>query len=118
MNRKMNPLTWLAVALIVAIGLMVVVGTLTMSTYAGYYGMMGSGTWSWGFVMMAIPGIVLVLILLAALGGLGDRSATLGYVAPTPTPLNILNERYARGELSREEYLRARADLGLGPARS
>jgi hypothetical protein len=31
--------------------------------------------------------------------------------APTPS-LDIINERYARGEISREEYQQLRADLG------
>ena len=112
-NPRTGPLTWLAVALIVAIGLMIVVGTLTMTTYGGYYGMMGSAAWGWGFVMMAVPGVVLVLILLAALRGLREPPK-----AAAASPLDMLDERYARGEVTREDYLRARGDLGQGRAHS
>jgi putative membrane protein len=117
-NPRTGPLTWLAVALIVAIGLMIMFGTLTMTTYGGYYGMMGGGAWGWGFVMMAVPGVVLVLILLAALRGLGEPPMAAGGPAAAASPLGILDERYARGEVSREEYLRARGDLGQGRAHS
>lgn len=118
MNRRTNPLTWLAVALVVAIGLMVVFGTLAMTTYGGYYGMMGGGSWAWGLVMMAVPGTVLVMILLAAIAGLGQSPSAPAYPVSAPNPLDILAERYARGELSHEEYLRARDDLGSGRANS
>lgn len=112
MERRVKPLSWLAIALVVAIGLMALLGAVAMTTYGGYYGMMG-GSWGWGLVMMAVPGVLLVIILVAALGGLqGTPSAS------TMPPLTILDERYARGELSREEYLRARDDLGSGRAHS
>jgi putative membrane protein len=116
-NRSMTPLRWLGLALVVAIGLMVVFGTLAMTTYGGYYGMMGSAGWPWGLLMMGIPGVFLVLLLLAALGGLEGRSTGPSTGAP-PNPLEILDQRYARGELSREDYLRIRDDLGRRPNNS
>ncbi len=117
MDRRMNPLSWLAVALVVAIVLMIGLGTWAMTTYGGYYGMMG-GSWTWGLAMMAVPGIVLVVVLLAALGLLDEPAAvSVGPVAG-PKPQTILDERYARGELSREDYLRARDDLESGRAHS
>ena len=114
-NSSTKPLTWLAIALVVAIGLMIVFGTWAMSTYGGYYGMMGGGAWGWGFVMMAVPGIVLVLILLAALGGLPEPAASPAFAPAPANPLDVLEQRYARGELSREDYLKIREDLTHGP---
>ncbi len=116
-NRSMTPLRWLGLALVVAIGLMVVFGTLAMTTYGGYYGMMGSAAWPWGLLMMAVPGVFLVLLLLAALGGLEGRPTADAYAA-TGSPVEILNQRYARGELTREDYLRIRDDLARGPNQS
>jgi len=113
-NTRTSSLTWLAIALIVAVGLMIALGAMAMTAYGGYYGMMGSSSWGWGLVMMGVPGVILVLILLAALGGLGDHSIATGGVGRSANALDILDERYARGELSREEYLRARGDLGHG----
>lgn len=116
-NRSMTPLRWLGLALVVAIGLMVVFGTLAMTTYGGYYGMMGSTAWPWGLLMMGVPGVFLVLLLLAALGGLEGRSAA-PTLEPSAEPLEILDQRYARGELSRDDYLRIRDDLRRRPNNS
>ncbi len=120
-SRKMNPLTWLGTALVVAIALMVILGVLSFSTYGGYYGMMGTGSWGWALLMMGIPAVILIVILIAALGGLRETvmpPASPGYVPPPPNPLESLDGRYARGEVSREEYLRIRDDLtrGIGHA--
>ena len=118
-NQRISPLGWLAMALVIAIGLMAVFGALSASTNGGYYGMMGSGAWGWGILMMAVPGIILILILVAVIGGLGERGPYAPYpVAATPywTPIDLLAERYVRGEISREEYLRMREDLARGTA--
>lgn len=111
--RKTDPLTWLGIALVVAIGTMVVLGAWGMTAYSGYYGMMGNGSWVWGLVMMAVPGIFLVLILVVVLGDLAKGTSASAPV-PASDPIAILDARYARGELSREEFLRAREDLRTG----
>lgn len=114
-NQKWSPLAWLAVALVLAVVLMGVFAALSMTTTSGYYGMMGGGGWGWAMAFMAIPGIILVLVLILALAGLAERPAyPVPYAVPAPPPtsaLEILEQRYARGELSRDEYLRTRADL-------
>jgi len=117
-SRRRTPLTWFGIALIVAIALLVIFGVLSLSTYGGYYGLMGSGAWGWGVAMMAVPGILLVLILVAALGGLEQQTsyaANPAYLV-SPSPTELLDQRYARGELGREDYLRMRADLVRGRA--
>lgn len=118
MNTKTNPLTWLAVALVVAIALMAVLGSWAMGTYGGYYGMMSGGSWSWAMLMMGIPAVILIVILLAALGGLREPTAVPAYASATHQPLEILEQRYARGELTREDYLKIRDDLTRGPSHS
>ena len=117
-NQRMSPLAWLGVALVVAIALMVLFGVLSFSTYGGYYGMMGSGAWGWGVVMMAVPAVILIVILLAALGGLREPVAYPVYLPPSTNPLEMLEQRYARGELNREDYLKIREDLTRGPTHS
>ncbi len=116
-NRKPNALPWLGIALVVAIALMAILGVLSFSSYGGTYGMMGGGSWSWAVLMMGIPAVVLIIILLAAIGGLREPTALPVYASP-PQPLDILEQRYARGELTREDYLRIRDDLRGGTHRS
>ncbi len=91
--------------------------------------MMGwHGGWGWGwgpmvfggFLMLLFWGALIVLVVLAirALwnrdgGGSrvssGESSPSGGM--PNRRALEILDERYARGEISREEYLEMRATL-------
>lgn len=120
-NSRLSPLAWIGVALVAVIALVVVVAALTATTYGGggYYGMMGLGGMGWEFAFMIIPTVLLLVLLFAALGGLEGRSGYVpppSYVPPPVNALELLDQRYARGELSREEYLRIRADLTHGPA--
>ncbi len=117
-NTNSNPLPWLGIALVIAIGLMAVLGVLSFSTYGGSYGMMGGGSWGWAALMMGVPAVILIIILLAALGGLREPMPSAGYAPPPANPLEILEHRYARGEVSREDYLRIREDLRGGPNKS
>ncbi len=102
---RLKPIGWLGIALVVAIALLAVFGSLSLAADGGYYGMMGTGTWGWAVGMMAIPAVVLVAVLVVALRGLGEPPLS------APDPLRILDGRYARGELDRDEYMRMRADL-------
>ena len=94
-----------------------------MSPYGGgYYGMMGGG-WGWGIAMIAmmlVPLVVLVLLVLVFAAALSPRETPLAYVPATTAPipagsaLEILDARYARGEISQDEYLRIKSDLTVG----
>ena len=111
--KRVSPIGWLGIALVISIALLAAFGALNLAFDGGYYGMMETGAWGWAIAMMAVPVVVLVVVLLAALGGL---RGPLPY-APSPTDaLDLVDARYARGELGREEYLRIRADLSKGPS--
>lgn len=106
---------WLVFAIVLAVGLMAVFAAAFMP-FGTSYGMMGVGM-GWGALFMVVPAVVLILVLLAVLGAF---SPSLPYVpsayapsvyVPVPAPLEALDGRYARGEISREEYQRIRADL-------
>ena len=71
----------------------------------GAYGMFG------GFGMMLFP--LLFLVLLAALIVAVSRRPGGGrQPPPQPSGLSVLQERYARGEISREEFLQKKQDIG------
>lgn len=59
-----------------------------------------------GWFGMGLFWILLVLALAALVRYLGG-----GKSPPPKTPLEILQERYARGEIDREEYEQKRSDL-------
>ena len=111
-NTKSRTLMWLLVAFVVSVAAMAIIGSLAFqgSDNDGY-GMMG-GDWGWGMALMVVPGIILVLILVVALGGLDERPsyAYPMYTTP-PTPLDILNQRLARGEIGQDECQRIRNQL-------
>lgn len=79
-----------------------------MMGYGGYgYGMMGYG---WGWLMMIGIFILVVLGIIALIRYL-QQSARPDRQVTSKTALDILNERYARGEMSDEEYQRKKADV-------
>lgn len=80
---------------------------------------MGFGTgmgWGWIFWPMMLVGVVmLVLVAVRAMGG----GVTRGDTGPQPVPgrsraREVLDERYARGELTTEEYRERLLALGEG----
>lgn len=79
-----------------------------MMGYGGYgYGMMGYG---WGWLMMIGIFILVVLGIIALIRYL-QQSARPDRQVTVKTALDILNERYARGEISDEEYQRKKAEV-------
>ena len=68
----------------------------------------GGGMWLGPLWMIVWLGVLVAIIvgLVRWLGGTGG-----GGVTPTRTARDILDERYARGEIDREEYMRRRQDV-------
>ena len=79
----------------------------------GYgYNMMG---WSW-LIGAVVVGLVLVAAIVALRPLLGRQNhppvAPLSGEVGGPTPRQILNERYAKGDITTEEYLERVKHLG------
>ena len=72
--------------------------------YGGGWGMGYGGPFMILFWILIVVGVVLLVKWLA-----GQSSADKG--ASERTPLEILGERYARGEIGREEFEQKRRDL-------
>ena len=79
-----------------------------MMGYGNYgYGVMGYG---WGWLMMIGISILVVLGIITLIRYL-QQSAYTGRQTINNTALNILNERYARGEITDDEYKRKKSDV-------
>ncbi len=73
------------------------------------YGPHMMGGWWWMWIMWIGGFFVLVLVIYLLVYGLRSGSPPPG---STPeTPLDILKKRYARGEITREEYEQMKRDL-------
>jgi putative membrane protein len=84
--------------------------------YGWMHDMMGWGGWMipWGWILI----VILVVILIYALGGRGGQRPSEpsrgSHVEEKPaleTPLDIMKKRYARGEISREDFEQMKKDL-------
>ena len=74
------------------------------------YGFDGGGLeWIWmlGGLLVMVGFVVLIVWAVGTLGR-GDTSREPG----RPTPLDILRERYARGEITQQEFEQAKKTLG------
>ena len=69
----------------------------------------GGGMW-FGPLWMVIWLAVLAAIIVGVVRWLGGTGG--GGVGSARTAREILDERYARGEIDREEYMRRRQDIG------
>jgi putative membrane protein len=76
--------------------------------------------WGWGWGMMAMHGIgwllllaVVVVVAFVLLRGLGGGVRPGGPQPPRErSAREVLDARYAAGEISREDYLRMKDDIG------
>ena len=90
-------------------------------SYPGRYfhgpGMMGWGGDGSGMIfgplimILVLAAVIAVTVLLVRWIG-GPWPGGSSHQAPTSTPLDILKERYARGEIDKEEYEERRRVLG------
>jgi putative membrane protein len=73
----------------------------------GFGHMWGGGNWMFGGLMMVVFwGLIIGLIVLAVRGFSGRSNSGAGHSA-----IDILKERYARGEIDEDEYVRRKANL-------
>lgn len=81
------------------------------------YGMGWGMGWGWHwlgmFVFWLIPLLVVIALVAVAIKYLSSRGARsdAGLREDSNRALEVLEERYARGEINREEYLQKRDDL-------
>ncbi|MDE2088850.1 MAG: SHOCT domain-containing protein [Gammaproteobacteria bacterium] len=83
-----------------------------MMGYNGTFGGWGMG-WGFGWVFMLIFWALILLGIAALVKWLIGSSAG-GDGTREKTPLDLLKERYARGEIDQEEFERKKRDLSGG----
>ena len=110
MSRERDQ-SWLVI--IVAVLAAVLLGPMLMMGIGGFMGgMMGFG-FGWPF-MFLVPLAIVVLVVLGLyylLSGQRSQGASAGYTQSEA--LRILKERYARGEITSEQYTKMKRDLEL-----
>ena len=107
-GRSLAIVVGVVVVVILLFWLMGGVGMMSWTRGAGMMGWQGYGS-PWGGIMMLVVG-VLVVGGIVWLVGSGRHAATGSGIGNT-RPLDILKERYAKGEITREEYQRMRQEL-------
>lgn len=108
---------WIALVVVLILLLVLLLGGAAMGFGMIGPGMMGGNGFGWWGIGM---GILMLLFWALIIGGVvllilwivrQERPATSGSRAGGERALDILRERYARGELTREEYEQMRQDL-------
>jgi len=76
------------------------------------WGAQGSdGWWRWGGLLMLLPGVLIVGgIVAAVVWGIGNSAEPQNPAGPS-NAREILDARYARGEITRDEYQQMRRDV-------
>lgn len=75
------------------------------------------GDWGWGWGMgfgmisMVLFWVLVILGIVVLVRHVGGSSASSG-APPSKTALDLLNERYARGEIDKQEFEEKKRDLG------
>jgi putative membrane protein len=79
--------------------------------------MMWGDGWGWlGGLMMLVFWGALVALVVFLVRGFGARSSHEAETSSRPSAEEILAERFARGEISQEEFEQRRSVLDRGPA--
>jgi putative membrane protein len=75
--------------------------------------MMWWGNWGWGMGLMMLVGLIfwgsIIWLIIWGITRLTRRE--VHSAALKPTPLDIARERYARGEITREQFEQIKKDL-------
>ncbi len=103
------PILGLAGAAVLAAGLVAWTGAWRYMA-----AVVGPGWWLMPVFMILVMALVMALMMMPMMSR--NHGGMEPYVATLQNPLEVAARRYATGEISREEYLRIKKDLGGGGA--
>lgn len=87
--------------------LVLAVGTVTADPIPWRY----MARWSWGLALVGLLLLAIVIAVVVWLVVMATRRPGPSAGPPRSNALALLEERYARGEIDREDYLQRRSDL-------
>ena len=81
-----------------------------LSRAANYYDghMMNTGDWGWGLLMMLFWAVVFVVVVVLIIRAFSDKPEA---AQKGRNPLDIAKERYAKGEIKKQEFEQIKKDL-------
>ncbi len=79
--------------------------------YGDYWGGMGWGGHMAGWLFMLLFWVLVIVVTAAAVRWLTGGTVTRDARLSTQNAVDILRERYARGEIDREEFQQRKRDL-------
>ncbi len=80
----------------------------------GFGGMLFGGLMMLVIWLLVIGGVIWLVVTLARGGRIVNSApSNLGGPVPGQTPLDVLNMRYAKGEITKEQYDQLRRDLSV-----
>lgn len=114
LNDERRWLLPLVAIIAVAVVLVGVFAALASSANSGDYGWMMGGNWGWmwgmGALMMVIPLIFLVLLVVLILRPSSQQPVVVA-TSLAPDPFSEAQMRYARGEITSDQYRQIINDL-------
>ena len=119
---------WVVIGLVIAIVAIVLIAAAFFAPSANFefdgHHMNIGENWVWWMALMMIVGVLIVVLIVIAFLYALRPSAPSGPYYPPPSPpaydqsaerkreaLEVLGQRYARGEITTEEYLRMKDDM-------
>ena len=96
----------------VALGLLILVSLVSGGNSGWNGGMMGGGGW-WFLMPVFMIGVTVLVIwaIVAAVQGAGSPGRGGCSSHDGESPLDVLKKRYARGEISKEEFEKKKKDM-------
>lgn len=83
-----------------------------MYPYAGNYGMMSYGGWGWfGLIFMIVWWAVIIAVAILIIKWAFHFRKMHHESMEEKSPIEIVKERYAKGEITKEEFERMKKDL-------
>lgn len=70
-----------------------------------------SGWWGMHASMAVFRILIIAAVIWFIRGRTGAKNTYPGYATPDESPLDILQKRYAAGEIDKEEYLEIKSEL-------